>query len=504
MGLNFEARLSQIRERIRSGEMKAAQELLRKTPIRSLPRKLRAPFAFAAREALLPHRAIETLASVVRPRKGGKSDATAQERLDYAFSLTGLGLTVEARALLEQFDLRTNIDAAHGMIVALGRDMEYEGIPPIVDPIVAQMQTHPKLKSPFLRAAFRLHGAGALVYGFGRHKDGRAWLDENLRELGTKEFFLIRHDTTLMKAASYCLERDFDRGLRNLEMAEAVFDGKLTPLLQRRVSQWRLIAELGRQPKPAVRRTLRAELDALRDWFLANARPHFARSCEFFSAMVIEDEPRLLRLHFASSNPFVRRRTGEKLSELGVRIPERLAVPLPGSLKGEGECLDLLAPGALGLKPDQLSFRLLHALTSDLLLRPNGPQLFALAFPGEYYDPWSSPSRVATGLARLRKQLRGSPLRVREEEGYYWLSTDGSSASVLLRQPRAESAPEREGFWLENVRAAFGARAFSAGEFAARFELSERTAQLRLVDACSEGWLAREGRARATRYRLCI
>ena len=46
--------------------------------------------------------------------------------------------------------------------------------------------------------------------------------------------------------------------------------------------------------------------------------------------------------------------------------------------------------------------RLLQALVSDLYMHPNSHQLFASLYPGESYNPGSSPLRVSQAMKRLR------------------------------------------------------------------------------------------------------
>jgi len=149
----------------------------------------------------------------------------------------------------------------------------------------------------------------------------------------------------------------------------------------------------------------------------------------------------------------------------------------------------------------QLLHRLVAILASDLYRPFSTPSLYGLLYPGEAYNPQSSPLRVRQVLKRLRRWLvaRRLPLKVAEERGSYRLV---ASAPCTLRLYLGAAPSDRQSLVLERLREAWPDAAFSAADAGRLLGVSARTALRGIESAIEDGALEKVRQWRSTRYRF--
>ena len=168
------------------------------------------------------------------------------------------------------------------------------------------------------------------------------------------------------------------------------------------------------------------------------------------------------------------------------------------------------------LKPGQIPHRLLAALSQDFYRSLKLPALHGVVFPGQHFNPVSSPNVLHQAMRRLRLQLeRGAPdIMLDESRGAYRLQrTPGGSLCLRIPRSMREVVESESGSsdsvqrlrieaLLGPLRREGGADEFSRAEFQRISSLPGRSAGRLLEEALKAGVLERLGAGPGTRYRF--
>jgi hypothetical protein len=265
------------------------------------------------------------------------------------------------------------------------------------------------------------------------------------------------------------------------------------------VDKWKAIFSVLRQEgDPASLR----ELGRVRTQSLARQHSETVRDCDLYQAIGTQDENLLLHVYLGTPFQSFRERI---FAEFG------RPVPLPaiydwdlGSHARDGKAAVLDLRGVVsadGPKAGYLIHRLLGVLSSDFYRPFRLASLHALLYPGENFNPVSSPARVHQIIKRVKQWLKQSamPVGVHEKEGSYRLK---ALAPVRLRLAPAMivAALDAQGVRLRRLREAFPEGSFSTQAAAQKMGLPARTVSRALSRAEKQGELSRSGKGTGTLY----
>lgn len=262
------------------------------------------------------------------------------------------------------------------------------------------------------------------------------------------------------------------------------------------IRKWKAVLELLRSPdSEAAREALRSARETARqqaDW-------ESVRDADRFLAIASSDEALFLKLYFGT--PFASFR--EKLVQF---FPRKVDLPeaYRRDFGSSAEVIDLLvADSALAraFQSARVTLRLMHTLCSDFYVPLTVPKLHFGLFPGEFFNPASSPKRVHQAILRLRKILEAEdiPLAVEEKDGQYSLVAT-KPCQLLIPRPGTEQKPYAG--YLLKLRENWPQEGFTLKMAADYLDVKERTLSRMLSGAVDDGDLKREGKARATEYRF--
>jgi hypothetical protein len=236
-----------------------------------------------------------------------------------------------------------------------------------------------------------------------------------------------------------------------------------------------------------------------------------ARQCEYYAASMLGDRARLLRLYAGTKHPAFRARVARRLGN-AVKLPVQYDW-CPGGGKASGVLEVANGQNTFSsayLKEGQIQQRLLNVLSCDFFLPITAAEIHERLYPGEHYNPASSPDRVHQALKRLRAWIKqaGVPLVVRETRGFYSLDAPsgfGLRVDIGGGERAGEEAPRarvRLVQCLSRVEEKYGDREFSAADFARCARLSHPSAVRYLREALAGKLVSRKGAGPATRYRI--
>jgi hypothetical protein len=176
--------------------------------------------------------------------------------------------------------------------------------------------------------------------------------------------------------------------------------------------------------------------------------------------------------------------------------PIRKVVDL-GDWSGEGD--------AGQLTPGQLSHALISVLAADLYSPKKMGSLFGALFPNEYFNPVTSPEKVYKVVQRARTWFleKDLPMVIDQAHGYYRLRL-GEGISMRLRASSKSTVRpnkiEHLVFYLQRVKQA--GVSFSAKDLAAELQISQRTVNRLLKEACEAEFVEQIGKGRSTLFKL--
>lgn len=476
---------------IRRGEGHAAKSELRRLVENKVPREFAATFAALAWRAGLPTIGLRVLNPVVRPNRRNPQAASREELAEYAICLTRVGAQEEALGILEGLDIPQALFYRAGTLMALWR---YED----ARPLLTQYLKKPGL-NVYQRLVGKLNLAASLIF-LRENRKARDFLRELVYETSMRRLDLL-HGNALELSAQNCLllgaNKEADKFLTKAEKFLAgneALDGFW-------VKKWRAILEF--QQRAGKGTAELRKLLAVRRSAEEQGQWETTRAIDEWIATELKKEPLLWRLYFGTPHAGFRDRL---LSDFGeTRSRPETYLWSPGGGAKPRMTLDLLTGKVEGgkgeLRVGDSLHRLALVLASDFYRPFRVASLYSKLFPGEFYNPLSSPARVyqAVKLFRLWARDHGLPLEIREASGLYRFEATGPFG---IRLTLEKQSGDRYLVRLRALIERFSEALFSVEEAARVLELSPRMTLRLLERGMLEGTVERIGKRAYTRYRF--
>lgn len=487
----LETSLSEIEALIQRAEFARAREILHKIVKRKVPRELTIRVAALCRRADLALEGLRVLNPIVRPSPRSSLRPTPAEAIEYAGGLTKVGANLEALALLEKFKDDEYPVAFLFESFALVNEWRYQESIPLLQTFIA----HESI-SEYQRLVGNLNLAAALVF-LGRLSEVENCLKLVRTRAAEQSYLLLLGNALELSAQCAVLERRWSDSETYLKAAEKTLRNT-AGLYRLFIEKWIAVARLMREgPNQATLEGLEKVREA------ARRQNHWetVRDCDLHEAHATRNLQ--LTQHIYHGTPF------EAFRERISREWKGNFSPLPSYRwelrSGKGQQWKLSPAGLVkdrvALKMPRTLFVLLRTFTSDFYQPFSVARLHQLVYPGEYFNPDSSPTKIHQLVKRFRQWLarQNIALSVVAKEGDYRIEPAGSIAIEISGHPSASSTITPE---LAMLEARFGARPFSAQEASQILPASPRTTCRILAGGAQRGLLARSGSARATRYRF--
>lgn len=482
----FPELFAQIDAAIRGGNSRHARSLLLHQKIRAIPREAKREFARLCRRAHLNTLALKVLNPIVRPSGGKLSTATELEKAEYAAALTYVGTTQEARGILKTLHADRNAEVYLLHAFALFAEWRYGEAVPLLESYV---------KAPGLNDYARLIGrtnlAAALVYE--RHSRADTVLDELFREATPKTNPLVYGYALKLVAEKQVNEKKWKEARASLAKAQSFFPStdSLEALF---IRKWLAIVELYEKPSRGTKAfdEIREEALKLRHW-------ETLRSSDYHVAVATKDANVIHRFLFGTPFDSLKQKL---LADLGreVKLPAAYDWELKSGAKVKVLAFDDLVREKRGhLKAGQALSRLVAVLCTDFYRPFRSAELHAKLYEAEYFNPVTSPHRVAQLISRLRGvwAKEKCPLEVAIAKGQYSLA---SKVPLAVRLPK-DLKPAGSGVVrLDRLRAELAAKPFSIQDVCRVLDLPAWTAKRLLKDAQAKGELLRKGAGKGTSY----
>lgn len=455
-----------------------------------IPRELKARFANLARRTRLGQLALRVLNPIVRPTGRRVESATEEEKAEYAASLAVVGAAEEAIGLFHTLDPKRNPEVLLHQAYAHFAQWDYAKAIPLLERYTT---------SPSLSEYWYLVGLGnlaaALVYE--RKAEAKDVLEKLLKLSDPAQHRIVHGYALNLTAENAIWERCWKDAKERLGVAEEYFKhaDSLESLF---IRKWQAVVHLYEDPSKKTAKQLSPILEE------ARKREHWEtlRSVDYHCAVALKDRDLFLKLYFGTPyDSFLEKLAGDFGQT--VEIPESYAWNLvPGDQKVFWFSFDSTTKRKNAIKEGSVLDRLMRALACDFYRPLRMAEIHTKLYPGEYFNPVSSPTRVAQLMNRIRRHWESTrvPMKILEAKGSYSLSCS-RPCRVNLRSSRSGS---EDWFALKQqaLRLVLEGKPFDANGAAVVLKLPLWTTKRVLKTLFERGMVSREGKARATRYRF--
>lgn len=472
--------LKKIDALVKAAKVKEARRLISQYREAKIPRAYVLRLARLARATGLSEIAIRHLNPIVRPPAKSTVVATDLEKAVYAAVLTRIGAATEALEILQKVDKEKVPECLLYETYALVSRWNYKDTIPLLKKYVALTKL-----DAYSLCVGQVNLAAAYVH------------ERKIREAST--LLAVLRDKTREENLTQLYGNTLE-----LSAQHAIFDGKWSEaglflseaekVLQESdgldaffVKKWRAISEMLKNPKrvEAVRKVRQSAI-LLKHW-------ETVRDCDRFECIATRNEELYRHLYFGTPYADFRERL-KKDFEKEPSLPEFYIWNMNGSASGNKNVTD-------GKSGGQLLHRLFKILTSDFYRPTRLAAIYSSLYPGEYFNPRSSPDRVHQAMKRLRIKLRDSRagISIKEEDTTYSLVSSGSAGiKVYLEDPPTSHADAR----LAELKKLWPKDPFTVNDVIHALGISSRSGARLLLLGVNRGVLLREGKASLTTYRF--
>lgn len=507
--MNFDVLLQETETALRAGQRDLARTNLLKVKGKALPRSKARQFATLARRAGMLDVALQIMRPIVRPKTKLDIGASAEEIATYGLILLGFGAIQECSAILNSAD-QTNPEILMAQAFSSIKTWDYGKAILYLEKYIAAGSLNSSSKDTakdYLKTVAMVNlAASHIAIGNPEHLErGRSLVNELLKKTAKEGWALLESNARELSLQMAIQDRDWASCDSFFKKADEGANGQPADL-QLFTQKWRAISEVLRDTESAEGL---AKLRKVRHYALEQGHWETVRDCDFHEAIATRNSNLALHVYFGTPFPTYRKRLRDATADWLVIPDLYLHHPLPHAIEAS-RVFQMNSGAELGNKNVALPVgKSLHTalqiLVSDFYRPFLIGSLFSEVFKEEYFNPVSSPRRVAFLVHRLRNWFEENsvPLDiVSNRDGYRLLATAPYTLELASHVASGSTSNQSQFERLQAYLKANNAEDFTAREIAAALETSERSARYFLKWAVENSLLTRTGSGRQIRYRL--
>jgi hypothetical protein len=417
---------------IRQGSHTEANSELNRLLLTKFRRTEAAPIAALARRLSRSEIGVKLLNQYVRPSAKKMTQATDEEKAEYAACLIRIGVLSEAQELLNQVSIkqvpRSLLFRAFGHMALWNYDKSSKALTEF-------------LSLPNLEPYDVLIAKVNLAVGFafdGDHERGAPLVTELIEITKTTGNNLLLSNALELRAHLEILKRNWLTAERTLVEAAHVLKSPDTYdafLVRKKIATLEILKKPGDEKAIEYINSIKTEAISRRFW-------ESARECDFYLALALKDKSLGCYLYFGTPYPYYRskilRELGFIKNDLKSDYSFKLGVNAPAVVIDRQSGENSISKKYL--KPGQVQQRLFSVLTEDFYKPKRLHELFESVFHNEYYNPNSSLVKMHQACKRLRSFFKAArlPLLLDEKNGFFKLNAQsGKGAQILCASSKA-------------------------------------------------------------------
>ncbi len=495
--MKLDLQVTEIEELIRSGNREKATQLLKEIKISTIPRQHINTLANLSRRVGQLDLSWKMIAPVIRPKVTLEKPATDEEKATYAIILLGLGARSEAFEILE---------TANNQCPDVSLASAYASIN-CWDYASAATKLKHYLRSqnltPYQKMVAQVNLAAAYVVN-GQAEQALVLINENLLETKQNGWDLLYRNTLEIRAQLAVQQKNWTEAEDFLKQAE--HDSGQFYLDRFFVKKWQAIMRLQKES---------ASPDALQEIenvkMVATQKQHWEtiRDCEYYKSITMQDRALALNLLFGTPYESFRKRLVEK-SESWLKVPKTYRWNLTGQESDRAFNLHQAEEigGPAKMKAGTVLHKIFLVLSSDFYRPFAIGNLHSLIYPKEFFNPDSSPRRVAFLIQRLRAWFKefDIPLFIHAEDDGFKLQASAPYSLIIEKAASKTVSKSDEPLQyltlVKKIKTNRKGQPLRAAEIAELTDMSVRSVRYFLKWALEKKKVQKIGSGRESRYRF--
>jgi hypothetical protein len=483
---DYETLIQQCDTEIRSGQAHTVSKRLIGINLTRVPRIWRLPLAQICRRVGLWNLGLTLLARLVYPvNSRASADASANELAEYGMLLLRIGATNEAESLLRKVDSEKAPEVLQYRALVSMTRWEFEKAIPYLNLFLSSKP------SAYAALVGRVNLALAYVENSQYHQ-ARKILDETIRESLDEGHKRMLCSSLAYRAQLHIQDRNFEAAKLDIETGERYLESAKTGdrLL---FLKWKLILDGLESKSLGPLRDLHQRAIDNRSW-------EDLRLADLYSLRIKFDQGLFLHLIFGTPYAGFRKRILEEMGRSSDRAIYYLGPKNAARMDLHIGRIDHAKKIYRALPAGGKCHQLLEVLLRDFYHPLRIAGIFSELFPGEHFDPGSSPDRVHAIILRTRTWIRENkiPTEIRESNGFYTLAINGEFS---FRIPLERQAVDVMSLHFETLQQALhGSPTFTANQARSQLKLARQTVQRIINWGLERGLLERLGVGKNVTY----
>lgn len=478
---NWNQLIEKLDSAIKRGDTRIVHSELLKLNLKKIPRSYRADLAEIARRSSEIILALKILSPVIYSKQGAKlswsSDSTFKERIVFASTLTLLGLNQEALNLMNDITYKQDPSVLLYRSFAFFGMWNYDKAVPIL-----KKYSYLDEVPPYMRLVGQVNLIAAYI-GSQKFDEAEDLIMKVLRHAKEGNHKLLIGNILELNSQLLIQQGKYEKALEILNEASK-FLQPIGGLYFALVQKWQYICQLMLRPhdKDLLTKLESFQLQArqFRYW-------EIVRDCELYISKIQNNQRRAENA--VQGTPFVsyRKRAQEIL---GIKFKKKEVYRRYFS---ESPIVMDCQESSLLKQPTLRSA--LYALGGDFFKPLSMGALFKALYPGEVFNPFTSPKRVMNTIYRLRKWFKKYkwPLEI-EVHNLEFLLVGQGTLNLYRRKINNEE------IILSKFSKANLSRSFSRKDMALFLNISQRKANQIIQYGLKSNILTLIGRGRSSRY----
>lgn len=488
---DFETFLKEQDELIKLGQGQKVQLSLKKLLHKvQIPREFRWRIAYIARRVGMSYTSLRILHSVLRPEKPLREPASDKERLQYAAALISIGVTFEAKKLLEENDAHAEPETLLYKAFSCFTHWDYQSSLPYLEKFISSPHI-----SDYQKLMGKINLASALV-STNQFQSAQALSQEIFIETKEKNLVLLNAYSLEIRSEAELWLGDYKKSFQSLKEAESALE-KTGVIGSLWVKKWQAVCWLFENKKEAGL----GLLDSTKKLALQQGDWETVRDCDLFTSLFNKDNELYYSIYFGTPFKGYRKRIRDIFHANGIYFPIPPSYELTLKAGDKKIILDpRQLPKNIFLKPGQLEHKLLILLTEDLYKPVRIAQLHEGLYKNQYFNPVTSPRKIHELVRRSRRPLEKLGLQIESHKsGYKLLAQKPLALKMKLELPDDLS---REDILLNQFLNQLSNPTFQRKDLEKILQISPRTAQRIISWALDKQKIFFQGKGKGITYQF--
>ncbi len=470
---NWKDFLLKADERIRRGQGKQVAEDLKKISRNSLPRASWVQFANLGRRVGAPLFSLRLLQPLIRQEVDRLHPATSEELTVYASVLARVGITSEAQEILEKVKGPHNPEAYLYLAHIAIYGWNYKAATVLLKKYIRLSRV-----DGYRRFIAEMNLLSAQTAEENFLEADRLFAKLEI-ELATHSHHLLLGNAYELAAQAALVKRQFPQARQYLEKSKALLQTSQGVYLLY-AEKWSCLVDLyEKKDRHQLQahdlislQNVKARAQESKDW-------ETLRDCDLYDALLAGNKEKLNFVMIGTPYSSYRQRA-MRLSSSRIGYAQKAIL---GNGNGDDGLLFDLQLGfcpkrpAVSLVKEPKLLTCLRTLASDFYRPVSIGQMYTAVYPGEYFNPYSSPQQVRNLIQRLRKWAQENELPFEiQMKNHEMKLVLGAGLNLLVHKSYKERA-QAPNVILAKVKSIFGPNPFSSQELAETLGVSQRTAR---------------------------